>query len=202
MRLIDADELKKKLLKIRADIVDKNVARGSSKSDAWIAAYLLILDEYIKILDEMPSEVQHYDCNHDCDAIYEAYNRGFSKGREMEEQAKKQMKDYCKNDCDATEETWKALNMTREEIWDKIIQDLKTLDQEAKDEDYVPYMTDALVLTASQLYLDDTNGHIRKQDKADMWSLIDKLGNYSIKSETIRYLPEYQEIKKLVKKVL
>ena len=91
--------------------------------------------------------------------------------------------------------------MTKDEIWIKIIQDSKTLDQKAKNEDYVPYMTDALVLTASQLYIDDTNGQIRNQDKADMWSLIDKLGNYSIKGETIRYLPEYQEIKKLVKKV-
>lgn len=117
MRSIDADALKEKLLKIQDDIINKN--------DAWKAAYLLILDEFIKMLDEMPSEVQHYDCNHDCDAIYEAYNRGFSKGREnaliaeeckkkycetnrkMEEQAKKQMKDYCKNDCDVTEETWK-----------------------------------------------------------------------------------------------
>lgn len=100
MRLIDADALKGKLLKIRADIVDKKVARGSSKSDAWMAAYLLILDEYIKMLDDMPSETQH------CDAIYEAYNRGFSKGREMEEQAKKQMKDYCENDCYATYEVY------------------------------------------------------------------------------------------------
>ena len=91
--------------------------------------------------------------------------------------------------------------MTKDEIWIKIIQYSKALDQKAKDEDYVPYMTDALVLTASQLYIDDTNGQIRNQDKADMWSLIDKLGNYSIKGETIRYLPEYQEIKKLVKKV-
>ena len=105
MRLIDADVLKGKLLKIQADIVDKKVARGSSKSDAWIAAYLLILDEYIKMLDDMPSATQHCDCNHDCDAIYEAYNRGFSKGREnvliMEEQAKKQMEDYCENDRNA-----------------------------------------------------------------------------------------------------
>ena len=91
--------------------------------------------------------------------------------------------------------------MNKDEIWIKIIQDSKALDQGAKDEDYVPYMTDALVLTASQLYMDDTKGSIRKEDKADMWSLIDKLGNYSIKGETIRYLPEYQEIKKLVKKV-
>ena len=91
--------------------------------------------------------------------------------------------------------------MPREEIWNKIIQNLKTLDQEAKDEDYVPYITDALVLIASQLYTDDINGTIKQQDKVDMLSLIDKLGNYSIKGETIRYLPEYQEIKKLVKKV-
>ena len=96
---------------------------------------------------------------------------------------------------------WKEIKMTREEIWLKIIQDLKTLYREAKDGYYAPYMINALVLTASLLYIDDTNGHIRKQDKADMWSLIDKLGNYSIKGETIRYLPEYQEIKKLVKKV-
>ena len=91
--------------------------------------------------------------------------------------------------------------MTRKEIWSDIIVNSVILNMKAKNEDYVPYMTDALVLTASQLYIDDTNGHIRKQDKADMWSLIDKLGNYSIKGETIRYLSEYQEIKKLVKKV-
>ena len=80
MRLIDADELKKKLLKIRADIVDKKVARGSSKSDAWIVAYLLILDEYIKMLDDMPSATQHCNCKNDCDAIYDAYERGHSEG--------------------------------------------------------------------------------------------------------------------------
>ena len=91
--------------------------------------------------------------------------------------------------------------ITRKEIWSDIIVDSVILDMKAKNEDYVPYMTDALVLTASQLYMDDTNGHIREQDKADMWSLIDKLGNYSIKGEIIRYLPEYKEIKKLVKKV-
>ena len=91
--------------------------------------------------------------------------------------------------------------MTRKEIWSDIIVNSVILNMKAKNEDYVPYMTDALVLTASQLYIDDTNGQIRKQDKADMWSLIDKLGNYSIKGETIRYLPEYKEMKELVKKV-
>lgn len=91
--------------------------------------------------------------------------------------------------------------MTREEIWLKIIQDSKTLDREAKDEDYVPCMTDALVLTASQLYTDDTNGHIRKQDKTDMWRLVDELGCYSIKGETIMYLPVYQELTTLLRMV-
>ena len=65
MRLIDADELKEKLIKIQADVVDKKVARGNSKSDAWEAAYLLVFDEYIKMVDEMPSAAHHYDCNHD-----------------------------------------------------------------------------------------------------------------------------------------
>ena len=91
--------------------------------------------------------------------------------------------------------------MTRKEIWSDILVDSVILNMKAKNEDYVPYMTDALVLTASQLYMDDTKGSIREQDKADMWSLIDKLGNYSIKGETIKYLPEYKEMKKLVKKI-
>ena len=108
MRLVDADALKGKLLKIRADIVDKKVARGSSKSDAWIVAYLLILDEYIKMLDEMPSETQHYDCNHDCDALYGAHIAGFLKGREDALSEVQLMKDYCKNDCDTLNEILKG----------------------------------------------------------------------------------------------
>ena len=102
MRLIDADELKKKLLKIRADIVDKKVARGSSKSDAWIVAYLLILDEYIKMLDEMPSTTQHYDC----DALYGSHIAGFLKGREDALSEVQLMKDYCENDCDTLREVY------------------------------------------------------------------------------------------------
>lgn len=91
--------------------------------------------------------------------------------------------------------------MTRDELWSKVIQNLKILNMKAKNEDYVPYMTDALVMTANQLYTDDTNGVLKQQDKADLWSLIDKLGNYSVKGQTIRYLPEYQELKELIKKV-
>ena len=124
MRLIDADALKEKLLKMEDCILNQKVPIGSAKSDVWKPAYLLILDEYIKMLDEMPSSAHHYDCNHDCDAVKEAYNRGFSKGREnvliaeecikkyyetnrkMEEQAKKQMKDYCENDCDTLREVY------------------------------------------------------------------------------------------------
>lgn len=91
--------------------------------------------------------------------------------------------------------------MTRKEIWSDILVDSVILNMKAKNEDYVPYMTDALVMTANQLYTDDTNGVLKQQDKADLWSLIDKLGNYSVKGQTIRYLPEYQELKELIKKI-
>lgn len=106
MRLIDADALKGKLIKIQANIADKKVARGSSKSDAWMAAYLLILDEYIKMVDEMPSATQHYDCNHDCDAIYGSHIAGFLKGREDALSEVQLMKDYCENDCDTLREVY------------------------------------------------------------------------------------------------
>lgn len=91
--------------------------------------------------------------------------------------------------------------MDRDKVWLNIIQDAKLLDEQAENEEYVPIMTDALVMTANQLYTDDANGVLKKQDKADMWSLVDKLGNYSVKGQTIRYLPEYQELKELIKKV-
>lgn len=91
--------------------------------------------------------------------------------------------------------------MTRKEIWSNILVDSVILNMKAKNEDYVPYMTDALVLTASQLYIDDINGVLKQQDKADLWSLIDKLGNYSVKGQTIKYLPEYHELKELIKEV-
>ena len=97
MRLIDADELKKKLLKIQAGIVNEEVPRGNTKSDAWTLAYMLILDEYIKMLDEMPSVIN--GCN--ADAILDAYGKGYSKGREDVLSEVQLMKDYCKNDCDA-----------------------------------------------------------------------------------------------------
>ena len=94
MRLIDADALKEKLLKMQDNTVDK--------SDAWKAAYLLVFDEYIKMLDEMPSAT----CGFDAYDIFGAYGKGYSKGREDILKEQQQMKDYCKNDRDATYETY------------------------------------------------------------------------------------------------
>ena len=217
MRLIDADELKEKLLKIQADIVDKKVARGSSKSDAWIVAYLLILDEYIKMIDEMPSAML------DCDAIYEAYNRGYSKGsddtlnecdplytalrraylkgREDAINEYHLLKDYNTLNKMRKEQKMKNSEMTREETWDKVIKDLKTLDQEAHDEEFVPFITGALVMTALRLRTDVIHGTIKQEDKSYMWILVDDLGCYSIKGETIMYLPEYKDLTALLRKV-
>ena len=204
MRLIDADELKEKLLKMQDDIVDKKVARGSSKSDAWVVAYLLILDEYIKMLDEMPSMIN--GCNVDADAIRRAaYVGGFLNGREDALSEVQLIKDYYKNDCDTLNEIWKEqnmkLNMTREETWDKVIQNLKFMDQEAHDEPFVPLITSLLVIIAEELRTNVANGTIKQEDKYQMWSLVDDLGYYSIKGQTIKYLPEYQELTTLMKKV-
>ena len=87
-------------------ILNQKVPIGSAKSDVWKPAYLLILDEYIKMLDEMPSTTQHYDCNHDCDAIYGSYIAGFLKGREDTLSEVQLMKDYCENDCDTLREVY------------------------------------------------------------------------------------------------
>ena len=192
MRLIDADELKEKLLKMQADIVDKKVQRGSSISDAWIIAYLLILDKYIKMLDEMPSMIN--GCNADADAIRAAYVGGFLNGREDALSEVQLIKDYYKNDCDTLNEIWKEQKMknkemTREEIWDKVIQNLKTLD------------AGLIVTIAEKLRTDVIHGTIKQEDKYQMWSLVDDLGYYSIKGQTIKYLPEYQELTTLMEKV-
>lgn len=86
--------------------------------------------------------------------------------------------------------------------WLNVIQDAKLLDQQAENEDYVPIMTDALVLSLNQMYTDAANGDLKDQNKKDIWSLIDKLGNYSIGGYTIKFLPEYQEIKDILKEIL
>ena len=95
MRLIDADRLKEKLLKIQAGIVNEEIPRGNTKSDAWKAAYLLIFDVFFKMVDEMPRVTPGCDA----DAILDAYGKGYSKGREDVLNEEKLMEDYCKNDC-------------------------------------------------------------------------------------------------------
>ena len=202
MRLIDADALKEKLLKMQNDIVDKKVARGSSKSDAWIAAYLLILNEYIKMVDEMPRVTP----GSDTDAILDAYGKGYSKGREDALSEVQLIKDYYKNDCDTLKEMRKEQKMenremTKNKLWSKIIKDLKTLGREGHNEEHVPFITTALVMTALQFRTDVIHGTIKQEDKSYMWSLVDDLGYYSIKGQAIKYLPEYQELTTLMEKV-
>lgn len=102
MRLIDADELKEKLLQMQKDIAE-SVPRGNAKSDTWKAAYLLVFDEYIKILDEMPMVTPGGDADAILDAYCIAY---FLKGREDALSEVQQMKDYCKNDCDTLREVY------------------------------------------------------------------------------------------------
>ena len=228
MRLIDADALKEKLLKIQAGIVNEEVPRGNTKSDAWKFAYLLVFDAFFKMVDEMPSATQHCDCNHDCDAIYEAYNRGYSKGsddtlnecdflytalrraylkgREDAINEYHLLKDYYDNDYNTLNKMQKEQKMenseaAKDELWSKIIQDLKALDQEAHDEEFVPLITSLLVTIVEELRTNVANGTIKQEDKSHMWSLVDDLGCYSIKGETIMYLPVYQELTTLMRKV-
>ena len=183
MRLIDADKLKEKLLQMQKDIVESE-PRGNAKSDTWRVAYLLILDEYIKMLDEMP--IVAPGC--DADAILDAYGKGYSKGRE----------DILKE-----QQLMNNSEMTRDEIWSKVIQNLKILDQEAHEhyEDFVPIITRLLVMTAERLNTDVKHNSVKHEDKTHMWSLVDELGCYSIDGETIKYLPEYQELTVLMREV-
>lgn len=210
MRLIDADELKDKLLKMQDNIIDKEVQKGSSISDAWKAAYLLVFDEYIKILDEMPRTTHHYVCNHDCDALYKAYAKGYSKGyiegKEGTLREEWLKKDLYKHDYNALnkiqkEQKMENSEMTRDELWSKVIQNLKIFDQEAHDEEFVPLITSLLVIEAEELRTNVTNGTIAQEDKSHIWSLVDELGCFSIKGEAIMYLPGYQELTTLLRKV-
>ena len=91
--------------------------------------------------------------------------------------------------------------MTKDELWSKIIQNLKTLDQEAHDEEFVPLITSLLVSLAEELRTNVANGTITQEDKCHMWSLVDEIGCFSIKGYTIAYLPEYRELTVLMRKV-
>lgn len=144
----------------------------------------------------------------DCDAgaILYVYGKGYLKGREDILKEQQQMKDYCKNDCDTLNKIWKEQKMdnsemTRDELWSKVIKNLKTLDQEAHDEEFVPIITGLLVMTSEELRTSVANGTITQEDKSHMWSLVDELGCFSIKGYTIMYLPEYQELTALLRKV-
>lgn len=95
----------------------------------------------------------------------------------------------------------KNSEMTKDELWSKVIRNLKFLDQEAHDEEAVPLITSLLVTVAEELRTNVANGTITQEDKSHMWSLVDEVGCYSIKGETIMYLPVYQELTTLLRKV-
>lgn len=40
-------------------------------------------------LEDKPNVGKHYDCNHNYDALYEAYHKGFLDGRNMKKEAEK-----------------------------------------------------------------------------------------------------------------
>lgn len=103
MRLIDADKLKEKLLKMQKDIVESE-PRGNAKSNTWKIGYLLVFDKYIRMLDEMPRVISGRDYDN---YILYAYGKGYSKGREDVLKEQQLMKDYCKNDCDTINEILK-----------------------------------------------------------------------------------------------
>ena len=52
--------------------------------------------ELLHILSKMedkPSVGRHYDCNHDCDALYEAYHKGFFEGYEKRKEEEKKRRE-------------------------------------------------------------------------------------------------------------
>lgn len=111
MRLIDADKLKEKLLQMQKDIAESE-PRGNAKSDTWKVVYLLVFDEYIKMLDKMPRVISGRDADAILDAYgkgyLDAYGKGYSKGRDDVLSEVQLMKDYCKNDCDTINEIQKG----------------------------------------------------------------------------------------------
>lgn len=90
MRLVDADKLEQQLIQNLNEIT-----KGEENDYMWEIAYSIIV-VCIDALKKVPTVTNHYDCNHDCDALYEAYDRGFSKGY-LEGGADA----YCKSDSNA-----------------------------------------------------------------------------------------------------
>lgn len=69
MRLIDADELKKRIIASSLYLISTVDSTDRHIIDSFTEAF-------IKIINKAPSVSHHYDCNHDCDAIYKAYQKG------------------------------------------------------------------------------------------------------------------------------
>lgn len=82
--------------------------------------------------------------------------------------------------------------------WMDLINRSRALDNLVTETDqYVTYLTDALLLTITKMYTDNANGVLKMQDVEDLQALVDKLGNYSIKGVTIKYLNDYKTIKEI-----
>lgn len=69
MRLIDADRLK-------AEIVLSSLFVGANEDATTKHILTLFAEGFLKMIDKAPTVEHHYDCNHDCDAIYKAYQKG------------------------------------------------------------------------------------------------------------------------------
>ena len=73
--------------------------------------------ELLHILSKMegkPNVGHHYDCNHDCDALYEAYHKGFFEGykgyKERKEEEKKEAEKIDKK---------KVIDEMNEAVWNE-----------------------------------------------------------------------------------
>ena len=74
MRPIDADRLKYSI-SLAMDVVEK------TEDDVVVVTIMKIMVKtFLKMIDKSPTlptpAKQKYDCNHDCDALYEAYQKG------------------------------------------------------------------------------------------------------------------------------
>ena len=69
MRPIDTDRLK-------AEILLSSFFVGADEDAATKYILTLFAEGFLKMIDKAPTVEHHYDCNHDCDAIYEAYQKG------------------------------------------------------------------------------------------------------------------------------
>lgn len=75
MRAIDADRLKCSISQV-AETIEKSEDDNALSS----LVFKLVVDAFLRILDKTPTippvYMRKYDCNHDCEALYEAYQKG------------------------------------------------------------------------------------------------------------------------------